>query len=507
MELNFTRLLHIRNRHEWKRAYDEEIVKLDQLYQEEERLYYEMYANGKESKRLDEIVAIKHDLMTNDHIKETLLTWQETFKDDPIWHRRLEVFLSQMKIESLDSKKEVVEIQRSLQKRLMESTFSLNGEEYNLSKVHSSIMESSDRELRQKLLRKSVEIGERNEALLKLLIHARNQVAHELGFENYFDFRCSLKEIDFETYITEMNRLLVLTNEASSSWNDRIKKKFGVEALQYYDIYYTAFNFHHIKSKAFSAERMDDVLIDSIKSLGISLQQIPVSIECLEIPYGGFCTNINPKEIKLVVGKRDSISAFVSGIHELGHAIDGCYGSYQYPELYRFHSSIAAETIAELFQTIASDKEFLQQNFHLQDDDYAQIVETNKLMNLLMVKMNYYHSLVEYNMYKNPDQRFKDMASECYEWVFGFRGETFHPASEMFYVEYPVFFQDYNFALASRDMIRHKYKVQSLYNEKEVFEKLLETFIVPNQLFSWKQRVEKMCGKPHTFEYLAKSLL
>ncbi|MEI5908682.1 hypothetical protein WAK64_16665 [Bacillus spongiae] len=506
MEINFTRLLHIRERNDWKKAYDEEILKLDQLYQEEERLYYEMYAEGKESTRLDEILEIKNMLMTNEQLKENILSWQETMKDDPIWFRRLEVFLSQMIKDSLDSHPELVKIQQSLQKRLLESTFFLDGEEYNISRAHSTMIDSPDRELRHKLLSKSKEIGERNEELFRTLIVMRNKLARDLGFNHYYEFRCSLKEIDYEMYLSEMNEFLKNTRSSSSSWNHRIKEKFGWEALQYYDLYFTAFNFHQIQSEEFTAERMYDVLKDVLNSLDISIEQIPVTIQSLEIPYGGFCTNINPEEIKVVVGKRDSFSAFVTGIHEMGHAIDGYYSSYQFPELYRFHSSIAAESIAELFQTISYDKEFLKNNFKLQEEDYAQIEGANQLMNLLMVKMNYYHSLVEYKMYLNPEQNFQELANKCYEDVFGYQGDTFHPASEMFYIEYPIFFQDYNFALASRDMIRQYFHIESLYKETEVFEKLLEILIKPNQLFSWKQRVEKVCDRQHTFGYLAKSL-
>ncbi|MGM0829251.1 MAG: hypothetical protein ACQEU4_13620 [Bacillota bacterium] len=251
---------------------------------------------------------------------------------------------------------------------------------------------------------------------------------------------------------------------------------------------------------------MKEVLGDVVSSLGKSIDEMPISIESLDIPYGGFCLNINPNDLKLVVSKRDSYSVFLSGIHELGHAIDGHYASYRYPELYRFYSSIAAEGMVELFQTIITDQAFLMKNFDLHVDDYVQMNEIQQLMDLKMMKINHYFSLVEYELYQHPDRSFQEIANDCYTFVFGYEGETGHPANMMFYVENPAFFQDYNIALAMRDMIRHKFKIKSPYGKKDVFHELLTKFIVPNQLYSWKQRVETLFGESHTFAYLAERL-
>ncbi|WP_408010429.1 hypothetical protein ACJROX_09060 [Pseudalkalibacillus sp. A8] len=444
-------------------------------------------------------------MMTNEFLKANLSYWKEVLKDDPVWHRRLHVFLTKMTQEALDSHPELVKIQNRLQSNLMESTFIVNGNKYNLGTVHSTIMEKPDRELRKHLLRGSKRIGRENEDLFRTLIQKRNKLAKRHGYSNYYYFRCSLKELDIKAYIAEMDILLEKSANSSSYWDKRIKERFGWKTIHQYDQYYSTFNFQQLQTSSFDSNRMKEVLSDAANSLGILLHQLPVLIESLEIPYGGFCININPNEIKLVVNKRDSYSTFLSGIHEMGHAVEGHYSSFQYPELYRFYSSIAAEGVAELFQTFITDKSFLLKNFDLQDED-AQIEEADHLLNLNMVKMNYYYSLVEYEMYKQPERSFEEIAAECYRHVFRYEGEAFHLASEMFYVENPAFFQAYNFALSIRDMIRSKFKIKSLYGKADVFQELLEKFIEPNQLYSWQERVERLCGKPHTFFDLEKTL-
>ncbi|MBM7571927.1 M3 family metallopeptidase [Aquibacillus albus] len=504
--LNFERLNIITDMQNWKKAYSEEIEKLDHLYQEEERLYYEMYTEGIRSKRIDEITTIKHKLMTNESLRETFLSWRNTFSNNEVWKRRLGVFLFKMKQEALDSDPDVTEIQKKLQTTLMESRFTLNEKEYNLGTAHSNIMENPDRELRKQLFLETKKIGRDNEELFRKLIQKRNKLAKEQGFNNYYQFRCSLKEINMSSYMEEMKALIEQSEEASDYWDDRIIDKFGWEKIHLYDQYFSMFNFNRIQSNAFTSNRMKEVLSDIVNSLGIPMHQLPMKIESMEIPYGGFCININPNDLRLVVNKRDSYSVFLSGIHEMGHALDGHFSSYKYPELYRFYSSIAAEAIAELFQTIITERDFLKNNFNIPDEVYSQIIEINHLTDIKMFKMNYYYSIVEFELYNHPERSFQEIANECYLHVFGYEGEAFHPASEMFYIENPAFFQDYNYALAIRDMIREKFAVTSLYKKTNLFQELIKKFIGPNQLYSWNQRVERLCGEPHTFTYLAKKL-
>ncbi|UGB28730.1 hypothetical protein [Metabacillus sp. B2-18] len=506
MGLGFERLTHITDVNEWKSTYKTAIENLDKLYQEEEYIYYLMYSKEHNSKRIKEIQKIKHELMTNKELIHTFTKWKEILSEDPIWLRRIEVFLSKMKQESLDSHPEVVAIQQALQKKLLESTFKVEGEEYNLGTVHSNIMDNPDRNLRKELFLESKRIGRENEELYRKLIRKRNKLAQDYGYDNYYKFRCSLKEIDIDRYIEEMNALLENVEKSSTYWTNQINKKFGWEKIHFYDHYFTTFNFHSIRGSIFSSERLKEVLSDAVSSLGVQIQNIPVSIDCLEIPYGGFAININPDDLKLVVNKRNTFSAFLSGVHEMGHTLDGHYSSFEYPELYRFYSSIAAESVAELFQTIITDEEFLKRNFKLTDEVLAQIKEVNMLTDFKMVQINYYYSLVEYELYKNQERSYQDIADGCYKVVFGYEGETFHPASEMFYIENPAFFQDYIFALAIRDMIRRNFKIKSLYKNQEVFHELIEKYIKPNQRFSWKERVKRICGENFTFAYLAETL-
>jgi oligoendopeptidase F len=506
MDLGFERLTQISDVNEWKATYQTAITNLDELYQEEERIYHLMYSQEHESQRIEEIQKIKHELMTNKELIHTFSTWKEILSDDPIWCRRIEVFLLRMKQEALDSHPEIVGVQQSLQKKLMDSKFEVDGKEYNLGTVHSNVMDNPDRELRKRLFLESKRIGRENEDLYRTLIHKRNQLARDIGYNNYYHFKCSLKEIDIDRYLDEMSVLLEKLEDSSSYWSNRINEKFGWEKMHFYDQFFTTFNFHKIQGDIFSSERLEEGLNDAVSSLGVQLQSIPVMIECLEIPYGGFAININPDDLKLVVNKRDAYSVFLSGIHEMGHILDGYYGSFEYPELYRFYSSIAAESIAELFQTIVTEEEFLTKNFELKDEVLSQIKEVNMLTDLKMVQINYYYSLVEYELYKNPERCFQEIADECYTVVFGYKGETIHPGSEMFYIENPAFFQDYNFALAIRDMIRGKFKIKSLYKNQEVFHELLGKYIKPNQLYSWQERVRRICDEDFTFSYLAETL-
>ncbi|MBM6619612.1 hypothetical protein [Bacillus suaedaesalsae] len=506
MMLNFDRLKLITNPQQWQTAYNEEIQKLDLIYQEEEQLYYKMYIDGKQSNRIDEIAKLKHSLMTDEDLHQTFVNWRTIFIEDHIWKRRLDVFLSKMKQESLFSHPDIVDLQHQLQSMLLESKFTVRGNEYNLGTVHSTIMDHSDRELRRLLFLEAKKVGQNAEELFRTLIQKRNELATEQGYENYYYFKCSIKEINIDSYLKEMDELFQQSNKTFDYWDLMIREKFNWTTIHHFDQYYSTFHFHSINSDAFKSNRMEDVLEDVVQGLGISMKNLPVTIAKLEIPYGGFCVNIHPNDLRLVVNNRESYSLFLSGLHEMGHVLDGHYSSYSYPELYRFYSSISAEAIAELFQTIMTDEEFLKSNFNIDDEMYSQIKEINQLTDIKILRINYFYSLVEYELYINPEQSFQKIADECYVRVFGYEAETFHPAGEMFYIENPAFFQDYNYALAIRDMVREKFDITNLYKEKEVFQQLIRTMIEPNQLYSWHERVEMLCKEPLTFKYIAMKL-
>jgi oligoendopeptidase F len=506
MNLNFSRLTTITDRNQWKQVYEEEICKLDSLYQEEERLYYALYAGEEPSERLEEIQQTKHRLMTDSALKEMMTNWKEKLYDDRIWQRRLSVFLSKMEQEGLDSHPELTRLQQELQESLLGCSFEVDGKSYNLGSVHSTIMDHPDRTLRERLMQEAKKIGRNHEELFRKMIKKRNELARKAGCENYYHFCCSLKGIDIGQYMSEMDILLKNTKDAAGYWDKRIKEKFSWETINHYDHYFSIFQFNEIDPSIFSSVSIHSVMKDILAGIGISDKSVPFKLETLEIPYGGFCINISPQEIKLVVNKRESYSVYLSGIHEMGHAVDGHYSSFEYPELYRFYSSIAAEGVAELFQTIVSDEEFLQKNFNIDKTIVGQMQEINKVTEMKMVRINHYYALVEYKMYANPEGDFQEMADDCYLRVFGEEGEAFHPASEMFYVENPAFFQDYNYALAIRDMIRQRYGIVSPYNQAEFFQKLLTSFIHPNQQYTWQERVRMLCGADFTFGCLAETL-
>ncbi|WP_421378450.1 hypothetical protein ACOJQI_13030 [Bacillus salacetis] len=504
--MNFERMLEITDKTAWKNAYEEEIRRLDLLYQEEERLYYDMYTSGKQSTRLNEIQKTKHEIMTNKYYKEMMSYWKQVFRTDKIWSRRLSVLLSRMEAEKLDSSPQITRLQQKLQKSLLESSVKINGKDYTLGAIHSNIMENPDRDMRKNLLCGAVGIGRNHEERFRDLIKQRNELAKQAGFENYFYFKCHLKGLDFDRYSAELATLLESSGKSSQDWKNRIKDKFEWKVIHQYDQYYSVFNYHQLDGSLFPSNRLNTVLKGIMESLKVDADNMPFSAEIHDIPYGGFCINISPEEIKLVVSKRDSYSVYLSAIHEMGHALDGYFSSFEYPEMYRFYSSIAAEGIAELFQTIVTDHRFLNAAFQFDQEMIQSLNELKQLTDIKLLSMNHYYSLVEFKLYKNSDRDFKKIAEETYFEVFGEEGETFHPASEMFYIENPVFFQDYNVALSIREMILEKFNMESPYGNPAFFQELLEKFIQPNQLYTWEERVERLCREPHTFRYLAESL-
>jgi hypothetical protein len=282
-----------------------------------------------------------------------------------------------------------------------------------------------------------------------------------------------------------------------------VKEKFGWEDLYYYDLMYVAFNFFKVDERLFPAAKMEAALADMFESLGLEPKKMGIDFELKSIPFGGYCTAFSKDKIKLIVNKRDGFSAFLTGTH---HALYDHFSSDEYPELYRMKSVVGHEGMAELFQAVSVQEEFLRKNFAVGEDVCQQIQEMNNLFDVIIILYNYMLSLIEFRMYENPEQDFQALSNECYHEVFGLKGEGPHPAKEMFFVSFPVYIQDYIFACGIRDMIHEHFGIRGMYGQAEIFEKLKEVYMHPSERYTWLEKVETLCGKKFSFEYLEKHL-
>lgn len=500
--LNIQLLIETTDEKEWKNIYESEILKLDKLYQEEERLIHEYYTSGKRSPRLEEIAQTKHNIMTNDKLISTLSRWEKKLPD-LTWKKRIHVLLNYLKQEVDENNPSIVEKKENLKKSLIQETFVIDDTTYDIGLTQATLMESANRDLRQKLFKASNKVNKSIEEEFRSLIQARNQLANQHGYSNYYEYRFSLLDINLKDFLNQINQLIKTLKDLTDKWNKRIKTEYGWADLHFFDVNFAALNFSHLDSSLFPVNKLEDALNDMMESIALKPEQLPIEISLHSLPFGGYCSPVSPNELYVVINKVNSFIAFLTGFHETGHAIDNYFADYKYSEFYRFKSIISAECISELFQTVATDPEFLKRNFNVDNDVILQVKEMESLTNLIVLKTSIYLSLLEHEIYANPNADLQEISNQLAKDIFDVQGEGVNPYKQFLYVDSPTYMQDYIFALAFREMVRSSFKIQSLYGETEVFEKVKNEFIIPAEGKAWKEKAESLCGEKFTFKYLA----
>ncbi|MCD8511135.1 MAG: M3 family metallopeptidase [Bacillus sp. (in: Bacteria)] len=506
MDLNATiNFTNVTTETDWKKQYELFILKMEKLYQERAIHQIDYLLTGKPSEQLPEISKALHEHLTNKKVKESLEYWKSKLTD-PLWKRRLSVMLHAMEMELLKSNPTVTEKTTPLERKLMGKIYDVGNKQLNAGEVQATLMESPDRELRRQVFSAANAYGGEVEEELRSLIKTRNKLAQENGYPNFYEYCFHAKGLRVEEFIKEMDELLERCTDATAYWEEKIKTTFGWEEIHFYDMMYLALNFHQTDPALFSSDKLKPALNNMLESVGIQPEEFPMEMNLESIPFGGCCISISPNELNIIINKREALSAFLTGAHEVGHAIDNHYTSYEYPEFFRFKSIIGAECMSELFQTVYSDEDFLRTNFNVNDKIIAHIKEGEHLLNLFMVKFNYFMARLEHAMYTKPDEDYQRLSNSLYKEIFGYDGEGPHPAREQIFTALPVYVQDYLYALGVRDMIRHHFQITSMYGQKDVFDKVKTHFMKPGERYTWKERAKNLCGEGFTFDYLGRTV-
>ncbi len=498
--IDVEKLIKITDEVEWKKTYEEELCKLGKFSKEINQLSYQMYASSEQDPKLQEMTEVRQRLLTYPNFKAMLEEWATKIEDKQ-WKKRIHLMLQEIQNQEIEADTVVLTLKNQLEGKIFSKTFDVDGKTYNSGQVHSALMDHEDRSVRRRLVEAmnsySNELTEDFRNLLKL----RNQKAREYGYTNYHHYKFSSANLSFEQYKEECLRMFSNCKPVINEWVNRIKERFGYETLHVYDLLFVATNFSDVDQSIFSGEKIKVAIEEALSYFGLDLKNSPIDVELLHIPYGGFCIEISPEYIKLVINNRNSHLAYATGFHELGHALYNQFASTDIYEFKQFQSNIGHEGMAELFMTIPYQSEWLSDYYKLDPKMVEQLVESKHLADIFISLFYFYISLLEYELYQNPDCDMDEVSNKLLKDVFDIEGPSQHPATQVMLISYPIYVQDYIYADGIRDMLRYHFQIDGMYKEKDVFKEIKNTFMEPTERLTWQERVKSLCGEEFTFTY------
>lgn len=156
---------------------------------------------------------------------------------DPMLQRQLELLRLSLTGNQMTAsqRQRIVELSTSIESDFTSHRARLDGEELSENDIEDILRSSNDPELRKRTWEASKQIGAVVADRVRDLASVRNEVARDLGYENYYDMALSLQEIDTRWLFETLGELEDLTLDPFSGWKDELdaalSERFGAGSL------------------------------------------------------------------------------------------------------------------------------------------------------------------------------------------------------------------------------------------------------------------------------------
>jgi len=524
-------------------AYD---AKVKPLQKEASLAYWDASGSGKDeayakfedlSNQLVKIYADKKDFATLKEIKES-----KAIKDT-LLNRQLEVlYLSYLGTQTDTSKLEkVIKLETAIEKKFNTFRVELKGNKLSDNEVEDLLRTSVNSEELKAAWLGSKEIGLTVAEDLIKLVKMRNEIAKELGFNNYHEMSLKLSEQDpteVEKVFDELDELTrasfaSLKNDIDTYYATRYKipaaqlmpwhyqNRFFQEAPKIYpidlDVYY--------KDK-------DVVKLtkDYYSGLGFDISSILEHSDLYERPgkyQHAYCTNIdNEGDVRVMANVKNNAYWMNTMLHECGHAVYDKYIDSSLPFSLRTPAhTFTTEAIAQIFGRFASNPMWIKDMTGISEDEMKKIAEdshkTLRLEQLVFSRWAQVMYRFEKGLYENPDQDLNKLwwdLVEKYQMLKRPEGRNAPDwASKIHIASSPCYYHNYLLGeLLASQLYYHittnvlksdDYSNTDFAGRKEVGNYLKDKVFAPGARFFWNDMIEKATGEKLTAKYYAKQFV
>jgi peptidyl-dipeptidase A len=395
----------------------------------------------------------------------------------------------------------------------------VDGQEIADSKVRSTLKESTDVELRQKVWEASKYVGTAVEPDLKELVSLRNEAATQLGYKNFHALQLSLNEQDGTELIKLFDELDQLTKEpftkAKADIDARLAKKLSVKVEElmpwhYHDPFFqeSPAVFDTNLDAPYAKADLLKLCRDFYAGVGLPIDDVIARSDLYEkkgkSPHA-FCTDIDREgDVRVLANIVPNEYWMGTMLHELGHSV---YSSKNIPQalpyVLRAEAHIlTTEGIAMQFERFSKSRKWLEtMGVKVDDaktfDEAASKVQRNQL--LIFSRWCQVMLRFEKAMYENPKQDLNALwwsLVELYQQVKKPKGRNAPDyGSKIHICSAPVYYHNYMMGQLFASQVHHALS-KDIYNadpktviyigEKKVGEFMKKKVFEPGRTKDWK---------------------
>lgn len=404
----------------------------------------------------------------------------------------------------------------------------VDGQEIPDSRVRSTLKESADSALRQKVWEASKGVGSAVESDLAELVGYRNDAAKQLGFKNFHELQLTLNEQDGKELIKLFDDLDALTKEpfakAKADIDERLAKKLNVKVedlmpWHYHDPFFQEAPAVYNASIDEPYAKADILKLCSAFYAGIGLPvddviaRSDLKEKAGKSPHA-FCTDIDREgDVRVLANIQPNEYWMGTMLHELGHAV---YSSKNIPQavpyLLRAEAHIlTTEGVAMQFERFSKSRAWIEKMGVKVEgpgafDDAAKAIQRNQL--LIFSRWCQVMLRFEKSMYENPAQDLNKLwweLVEQYQQVKKPKNRNAPDyAAKIHICSAPVYYHNYMMGQLFASQVHHALSKEVfnadpktvLYNgEKKVGAFMKEKVFVPGRTKTWKELTKFATGE------------
>ena len=434
-----------------------------------------------------------------------------------------------------------IKMEAELEKKYSNFRANLNGKMVTDNEIENILSTSKNSKELEAAWNAHKKIGKEVAADIIAVVKLRNQIAKELGYENYHTMNMTLSEQNPNEILALFDELDNLTKDAFAGLKGDIdtyfSKRYGVAKEKLMPWHYQnrffqeAPKIYDVDLDQFYKDK-DVVALDKkyYSSIGIPVDDILKNSDLFEKTgknQHAYCTDIDRNgDVRILCNIKPTMSWMGTMLHESGHGTYSKYFDPSKPFLLRDAAhTFTTEAIAMMNGRFSSNPQWMLDMGVINAEQKSKIEDVcHKSLRLEQLTFSRWAQVMyrfEKAMYADPDQDLNALwwtLVEKYQLLKKPEGRN-EPdwASKVHIALYPCYYHNYLmgellasqlFYYISDNVLKNTdYKNVSFVNHPEVGTYLKEKVFMPGALYQWNDMIKRATGEKLTAKYYAKQFV
>lgn len=435
----------------------------------------------------------------------------------------------------------VIKLQTQIEKKFSNFRTEVKGKKLSDNDVEEILKTSANsNELKETWLAQKSIGSIVNQDIIKI-VKMRNEIAKELGFENYHTMSLQLSEQDPNEIEKIFNELDSLTKDAFAAlkgeMDEVFAKKYKISKTELMPWHHQNRFFQEAPKlyevdldKYYAKQNIEKLTNDYFSGIGMPIEDLLKNSNLYEQPgknQHAFCTDIdNEGDVRVLCNIKPNQQWMGTMLHEYGHAVYDKFMDRSLPFCLREPShTFTTEAIAMFFGRLSSNPEWLKAMVGISEEEKQKIAEdcfkTLRLEQLVFSRWAQVMYRFEKSMYANPDQ---DLNKLWWELVEKYQlmkkpADRNAPdwATKIHIATFPCYYHNYllgellasqlGYYVTEKVLKQTTLKTQNFVGNPEIGKYFIENVFKPGKKLYWNDMIENATGEKLSAKYYAKQFI